>query len=138
MFLNNYNWCKCWNRCKPQYDNIDKKDAYACKCQEQKICHLEPYYNSNNNYCQTHHRFNKCEGPSFNYNGYEYSNFRYYDQYGSFNQLDTEHYKYNNMAEYSNNCRQDKNEDKCNHSKHNTCHSQCQPTMFACFPINKY
>ena len=65
----------------------------------------------------------------FDYNNYEYSNFKYYDQYGSFDRFDD-----NDIG-----CNKKSNTDNNDCHKHcKPSYDKCQPTKFVCFPVDKY
>lgn len=130
MFFNNCNWCRCWSQCKScnSNNNCQNKDR---KYHDKKCCYVEQSHDYGTNDC-CHKSNNDYYGFAGNYSpsnqsfDYDrYSNFRYYDQYGSFNNFD-------------NNCRDDI-EDKFEHCK--LCkpsHNKCQPTKFICFPVDRY
>ena len=125
MFFNNLNWCKSWTRCEKRCcsNHCHKKDDDHNQ-QDIKCCHTDQSHNHNNNCYQSNHKCDRFDDHGFDRDTYGYSNFRYYDQYGNFNNFD-------------NNCRDDI-EDKFEHDKPcKPSYNKCQPTKFICFQADK-
>lgn len=146
MFFNNCNWCRCWNRCEKRCcNNGHEKDKENCNHHEKKCCHTESGYISHNHCCQhndSYNKFNQNHPPlnqSFDYNSYEYSNFRYYDQYGSFDKFDDNDYTCNKKHNLDD-CKCNKNNNEYGLGDYKPCkpdYNKCQPTKFVCFPVDR-
>ena len=140
MFFN-CNWCRtyccrreqhCNKSCHKDRDDCEKE--YKC-CPQKKWCCIEQpdiYDNKNTCRCNNSH-YQEKEGF---YNGFNQTDncdddFKYYYQYGSFNNL--------NQTENKCNCgkkEQDHTKDCENYYKPNK-EQYCKPTKFICFPIDK-
>ena len=156
MFFNNCNWCRCWNKCEKRCcsNHCHKKDDY-CKQQDRKCCHLEQSHNyCHKDYCnQPNNGYDRFENNNqgFNYNNYEDSDFRYYDQYGSFDKFDDNDYTCNkkhnhhdckcSKKHHHDDYKCDKNDDEYGLGDYKHCkldYDKCQPTKFVCFSVDKY
>ncbi len=154
MFFNNCNWCRCWSQHKScnSNNNCQNKDR---KYHDKKCCHVEQSHNygindychkSNNDYDRFDNNYS-LSNQSFDYDSYGYSNFRYYDQYGSFNKFDDD-YKCDKKHSHDDECDKKHSHDDCrydNNSEYNKCNydpckcgNKCQPTKFVCFPVDRY
>ena len=136
MFFNNCNWCRCWNRCKNKCSSNHCHKRDDDQCHSKKYCHIDRSIGYNDRGCC--HKFDNygmfendglLPDQCFDYNNYEYSNFKYYDQYGSFDRFD------------DNDIGCDKKSNTDNNDCHKHCkpsYDKCQPTKFVCFPVDRY
>ena len=142
MFFN-CNWCRpcCCRReqnCnKPCHKEHDGEKVCQCHQQTKWCCIQQPnvYENKCGCKCQNNNHFNNQENEGFPNNTLQDNNyeedFKYYYQYGSFNNLNQTENKCNCRKKEQNNTRDCENLHKPNSEQY------CKPTKFICFPIDK-